>query len=199
VISRHPGRGIALPRRCSASVSAFRSHAVAWHQGHPPAPELRGGHPKTYTASSTPPASVRLPRIRAGTLRSPHHHRPPRHPSGTGGHTPPARDVPPETLRGDDAGCNASTGGSWTSPSNWTASPQPKNEERMAAQSPGTKPPRQGQSLAVPGLCGGRKFARRDQLSRARLFKYYSRAASVFLPYGICKNRCIPLPLVHGT
>ena len=32
-----------------------------------------------------------------------------------------------------------------------------------------------------------------------RLFKYYSRAASVFLPYGICKNRCIPLPLVHGT
>jgi hypothetical protein len=30
----------------------------------------------------------------------------------------------------------ASSGGSWTSPSNWTASPQPKNEEILAGQLP---------------------------------------------------------------
>jgi hypothetical protein len=38
-------------------------------------------------------------------------------------------------MRRPDARSNASTAGSWTSPYNWTASPQPKNEERMASPS----------------------------------------------------------------
>jgi hypothetical protein len=39
--------------------------------------------------------------------------------------------------------------------------------ELSGTLSPGTQPPRQGQSLAVSGSCGGGKFARRDPLSGA--------------------------------
>src|SRR5215469_901687 len=39
--------------------------------------------------------------------------------------------------------------------------------ELSGTLSPRTKPPRQGQSVAVPGLCRGGKWARRDRLSKA--------------------------------
>src|SRR5215471_14730409 len=39
--------------------------------------------------------------------------------------------------------------------------------ELSGTLSPGTKPPRYGQSLAVPGRCEGGKWAMRDPLSRA--------------------------------
>ena len=42
-----------------------------------------------------------------------------------------------------------------------------RSVEFSGTLSPGKKPPRQRQSLALPCLCGGGRFARRDQLSRA--------------------------------
>src|SRR5262249_52463830 len=94
---------------------------------------------KTYNASSTPPASVRLNR----TMRqcSPHP-------------TAPLALASPESARRwlphvifsrctvgsfpmtkPDASSNASTDGSLTSTYNWTTSPDPKNnEERLAGQ-----------------------------------------------------------------
>src|SRR6516165_12480687 len=92
---------------------------------------------KTYNVSSTPLISVRL--LPIGCPYSPFPTPPPpTSPASVRRWQPPATSwrctAGDYRTRRPDVGCNASTAGSWTSPSNWTASPQPKNEERLVSQ-----------------------------------------------------------------
>ena len=105
-------------------------------KGHPVSPVHIEG--RTYSESSTPPANARLNRTRRQFS-------PPSTPPPPPTSRASARRWPPPAIflrctaggspmRRPDAASNVSTGGSLTSPFNWTASPQPKNEERLAGQ-----------------------------------------------------------------